>query len=133
MQGALIRHSWPLHPSPLPYEENMMTPLNARAFEIPHALENAPDPAVQARRNRIFARWASEQLQLTSSASRAYIRSFGDEVAQPESEGAVLARVRADFAASAVMISQERMHAAMTAALIHAAQQVRAESCGRAA
>ncbi len=80
-----------------------------------------------ARRNDLFARWAAEQLGLRRSERHAYIRSFVDGVVRPQSEEALIERVRADFVAEGVDASDERIRAAFAAATMEAARQVRTE------
>ena len=74
-----------------------------RAFENLFAHEEELRFRALARRNDLFARWAAEQLDLRRSERHAYIRSFVDGVVRPQSDEALIARVRADFIAEGVV------------------------------
>src|SRR5918997_3913591 len=84
-----------------------------RAFENLFAHDEELRFRARARRNQLFACWAAEQLGLRASDFRTYVRSFVDGVVRPESEEALVARVRADFLAEGVETSEERIRAAL--------------------
>ena len=98
-----------------------------RAFENLFAHEEELRFRALARRNDLFARWAAEQLDLRRSERHAYIRSFVDEVVRPQSDEALIARVRADFIAEGVDASEQRIRTALADATVEAARQVRSE------
>jgi hypothetical protein len=97
------------------------------AFENLFAHEEELRFLALARRNRLFARWAAEQLDLRQSERHAYIRAFVDGVVHSHPEEALIARVRADFVADGVDASEERIRAALAEASAQAARQVRTE------
>jgi hypothetical protein len=99
-----------------------------RAFENFFAHEEELRFRVLARRNDLFARWAAEQLELRRSERQAYVRSFVHGVVQPQSDQALIERVRADFIADGIDSSEERIRAALTAAAMQAARQVHGET-----
>ena len=96
-----------------------------RAFENLFAHDEELRFLALARRNHLFACWAAEHLELRASEFRAYVRSFVDGVVRPQSEEALIARVRADFLAERVETSDERIRAALVLASSQAARQVR--------
>ena len=98
-----------------------------RAFENLFAHEEELRFRVLARRNDLFARWAAEQLELRHSERHAYVRSFVHGVVQPQSDEALIERVRADLIADGIDASEERIRAALAAAAMQAARQVRGE------
>ncbi len=98
-----------------------------RAFENLFAHEEELRFRALARRNDLFARWAAEQLDLRRSERHAYIRSFVDGVVRPQSEEALIERVRADFVAEGVDASEQRIRTALAAATTEAARQVQTE------
>ena len=98
-----------------------------RAFENLFAHEEEVRFRALARRNQLFARWAAEQLGLRGSECQAYIRSFVEGAIRPQSEAALIDRVRADFLAEGVE-STERISAAFVTAMAEAVRQVRTET-----
>jgi hypothetical protein len=99
-----------------------------RAFENLFAHEEEVRFRALARRNQLFARWAAEQLGLRGSECQAYIRSFVEGAIRPQSEAALIDRVRADFLAEGVESTDERISAAFVTAMAEAVRQVRTET-----
>ena len=99
-----------------------------RAFENLFAHDEELRFLALARRNQLFACWAAEQLGLRASDFRTYVRSFVDGVVRPDSEEALVARVRADFLAEGVETSDERIRAALVLTTSQAARQVRGQA-----
>ena len=99
-----------------------------RAFENLFAHEETLRFRALARRNHLFARWAAEQLGLRGSACQAYVRSFVDGAVRPESDEALIRRVRTDLLACDVEVPDEQIRAAMVRATAEAARQVRTET-----
>ena len=93
-----------------------------RAFENLFAHEEELRFLSIARRNRLFARWAAEQLGLRGSQYHAYVRSFAVSAIRPASEPDLIDRVRADFISEGVETSDERIRAALAAAAAASAQ-----------
>jgi hypothetical protein len=112
------------------YQEDGMTLFDERerAFENLFAHEEEMRFRALSRRNDFFARWAAEQLDLRRSERQAYIRSFVDAVVRPQSDEALIGRVRADFIAEGVDASDQRIRAALATATVEAARQVRTET-----
>ena len=98
-----------------------------RAFESLFAHEEELRFRALARRNQLFARWAAEQLRLGPTESRAYVRAFVDDAVQPERASTIVSRVRDDFRAQRLEISDEQVGAALARAAAEAARQVRTE------
>ena len=98
-----------------------------RAFENLFAHEEELRFVALARRNQLFARWAADQLRLGSAEYNAYVRSFTEEAVRPEAAGTLIDRVRDDFRAKSLEISDEHIHAAFAKAAAEAARQVRTE------
>jgi hypothetical protein len=80
-----------------------------------------------ARRNQLFARWAADQMRLSSAEYNAYVRSFTEEAVRPEAARTLIDRVRDDFRAKSLEIADEHIHAAFAKAAAEAARQVRTE------
>ena len=99
-----------------------------RAFENLFAHEEELRFRALALRNDLFARWASEQIDLRRSERNAYIRSFVDEVVRSQTDEALIERVKADFVAEGIDASEERIRAAFSAAAMQAARRVRTEA-----
>ena len=93
-----------------------------RAFENLFAHQEELRFLSLARRNRLFARWAAEQLGLRGAQYHAYVRSFAVSAIRPSSEPDLIDRVRADFVSEGVETSDERIRAALAAAAIASAQ-----------
>ena len=99
-----------------------------RAFENLFAHEEELRFLALARRNQLFARWAAEQMGLRGSQLQDYIRSFTKCAVRSEAERTLVDRVRADLIAEGVDTSEQRIEAALSAAAIAAARQVRTEA-----
>ena len=98
-----------------------------RAFENLFAHEEEMRFRALARRNQLFAHWAADQLRLGPTKSHAYIRAFVNDAVQPERASTLISRVRDDFRAEGLEISDERIGAALARAAAEAARQVQTE------
>src|SRR5215213_8877402 len=104
-----------------------------RASESLFAHEEEVRFLALAGRNQLFARWAAEQLGLYGSERHGYIASFVEDAVQPQSDAALIDRVRADFLAEGVESTDERISAAWVTAMAEAVRQVRTETRAGAA
>jgi hypothetical protein len=66
-------------------------------------------------------------MRLSSAEYNAYVRSFNEEAFRPEATRALIDRVRDDFRAKSLEISDEHIDAAFAKAAAEAARQVRTE------
>ena len=96
-----------------------------RAFESLFVHEEEMRFRALARRNQLFARWAADQLRLGPTKSHAYIRAFVNVAVQRERASTLISRVRDDFRAEGLEISDERIGAALARTTAEAARQVR--------
>jgi hypothetical protein len=99
-----------------------------RAFENLFAHEEGLRFRTRARRNQLFGRWAAEQLGLRGSECQAYVRSFVDAAVRPESDEALIERVRWDLVGCDDQVSEERIRGALVWATNEATRQVRTET-----
>jgi hypothetical protein len=83
-----------------------------RAFENLYAHNEELRFLALARRNRLFAEWAAEQIGFRGKEYEAYVRSFVNCAVLPECEEGLIVRVREDFVANGVETSDERIRAA---------------------
>jgi hypothetical protein len=95
-----------------------------RAFENLYAHDEELRFLALARRNRLFAQWAAEQIGLRGQELDRYVRSFVDCSVLPRCEEALLARVRGDFIATGVETPEDRIRVAMTQAAAQATRTV---------
>jgi hypothetical protein len=96
-----------------------------RAFENLYAHDEELRFLALARRNRLFAEWAAEQIGFRGKEYEAYVRSFVDCAVLPECEDALIGRVREDFIANGVETTDARTRVAMMQAAARAAREVR--------
>jgi hypothetical protein len=99
-----------------------------RAFENLYAHDEELRFLAIARRNRLFAEWAAEQIGFRGKEYAAYLHSFVDCAALPNCEGALIARVREDFLASGVDASDERIRVALVQAGARAGRELRGDN-----
>ena len=98
-----------------------------RAFENLFAHEEEQRFRAIAHRNRLFARWAAEQIGLRGADYHAYVRWFSEQVVEPRCERLLFDRVREDFLAAGVEAPDERIWVGMERAAGEAVRQVRGE------
>jgi hypothetical protein len=98
-----------------------------RAFENLYAHDEELRFLALARRNRLFAEWAAEQIGFRGKEYEAYVRSFVNCAVLPECEEGLIVRFREDFVANGVETSDERIRVAMMQAAARAAREVRGE------
>jgi hypothetical protein len=98
-----------------------------RAFENLYAHDQELGFLTIARRNRLFAEWAAEQIGFRGKEYEAYLQSFVDCAVLPECDGALIRRVREDFFASGVEASDERVRVALMQAGARAGRELRGD------
>jgi hypothetical protein len=98
-----------------------------RAFENLYAHDEELRFLAIARRNRLFAEWAAEQIGFRGREYHAYLHSFVDCAVLPNCDGALIARVREDFLASGVDASDERIRVALVQAGARAGRELRGD------
>ena len=101
-------------------------PDRERAFELAFAHDEELRFRALARRNRLVASWAAEQIGLRGRELEGYVRSFVEGAALHESDEQVVARLCADLTGTEQPVSETAGRSAMATALAAAVQQVRA-------
>ena len=96
-----------------------------RAFEYLYAHDEELRFLALARRNRLFAQWAAEQIGFRGEEYERYLRSFVDCAVRREGEESLIQRVREDFIANGVETTHDRIRIAMMQATSRAAREVR--------
>lgn len=95
-----------------------------RAYEARFAHDEELRFKAMARRNRLLGRWAAEQMGRTGDAVAAYEHEvIRADFSEPGDED-VFRKVRADFDAAGVTISDEEIRMKMRELLVTAAEQV---------
>ena len=96
-----------------------------RAFESRFAQEEELRFKARARRNRLLATWAVEQMRLNGDAASGYVTSFTED-AVVTSDEALLSRLQADLSACSIDEPLPSLHLEMERciALVHAEGRV---------
>jgi hypothetical protein len=84
----------------------------------------------EARRDRLIGLWAAEKMGLTGDAAAAYATTLIEAAVTEHGETAVFERIRRDFAAAGVGLSDHRIRRTMEEFLAEALRQM--EAGGRA-
>ena len=99
-----------------------------RAFESKYARDQEMQFKIVARRNRLLAHWAAEQMELTPEETAAYSKA----VIQSDFEGAgdedVIRKVLGDLVAAGCDVDQVVVRAALEEKAIEARRQLMSES-----
>lgn len=97
-------------------------------FEAKFAHDEAKKFKVMARRNKLLGLWAASQMNLSGAAAESYAADLiKADLAEPGDED-VFRKLRADFDAKSVKLSDHQIRRAMEDKLQEAVAQVTAES-----
>jgi hypothetical protein len=80
-----------------------------------------------ARRNRLLGRWAAEKLGLTGAEAEAYARDVVNADFAGPGDQDVFTKLRGDFDARKVMVSDHQIRRTMEEMLAQAVEQIQAE------
>lgn len=98
-----------------------------RAFEARFAHDEELRFRAISRRNKLVGVWAAGQLGRTGEDTEAYSRAVVRAGLEGHGDGAVMAKLRHDFDAANVPISDEQIRRTMREMLLAAAEQVSSE------
>ncbi|MFA5951112.1 MAG: DUF1476 domain-containing protein [Hyphomicrobium sp.] len=99
-----------------------------KAFEKKFALDQDLKFRAEARRNKIVAEWAGAKLGYTGSALEDYIKAVRKADLEEKGDEDVVRKLKADFAAGGLTVSDEDIRKVMRESLATAVQQVEASS-----
>jgi hypothetical protein len=80
-----------------------------------------------ARRNRLLGHWAAEKLGLTGADADAYAREVVKADFEAPGDDDVLRKIRTDFDAKNIALSDHQIRRTMDELLVTAAEQIQAE------
>ncbi len=80
-----------------------------------------------ARRNRLLGHWAAEKLGLTGADADAYARDVVKADFEEPGDEDVVRKIRTDFDAKKVALSDHQIRRTMEELLVKAAEQIQAE------
>jgi hypothetical protein len=80
-----------------------------------------------ARRNRLLGHWAAEKLGLSGADADAYAREVVKADFEAPGDDDVLRKIRKDFDAKSVALSDHQIRRTMDELLVTAAEQIQAE------
>lgn len=95
-----------------------------RAFEARFAHDEELRFKAVARRNKLLGAWAADRLGHTGDAADAYARQVVRADFQEPGDEDVFRKIRSDFDAAAVAISDEDLRVKMRELLLVAAEQI---------
>ncbi|MCF6329488.1 MAG: DUF1476 domain-containing protein [Henriciella sp.] len=95
-----------------------------RAEEAKFAMDAATEFKVMARRNKLLGLWAADILQLTDDEAEAYAKAVVLSDLEEAGEDDVFRKVRADFDAKHMNVSDTRLREKMAELLPIAKEQV---------
>ncbi|QIB35512.1 DUF1476 domain-containing protein [Ancylobacter pratisalsi] len=97
------------------------------AFEAKFAHDETLRFKAQARRNKALGMWAAEKLGLTGAEAEAYALTLVEADLQEAGDEDVYQKVRNDFDAKGVEVSEHRIRRTMDELLSEAVQALKAE------
>ncbi len=96
-----------------------------RAFEQMFVHDEEARFRALAKRNRLLGQWAAAQLGLTGEAADAYVREISRSVVASVVDEPLVEKLRADFEAGGVPISDDQIRMRMSETLAEATMTVR--------
>jgi hypothetical protein len=99
-----------------------------KAFERKFAHDEELRFKSTVRRNRLVGRWAAEKLGLAGEDAEAYAKSVVKADFEQPGDEDVLRKLRADFAAKGIDISDTELHRVLVDKLGEAVRQIEADS-----
>lgn len=97
------------------------------AFEAKFAHDEGLRFKATARRNRMLGLWAAEKLGLTGDDASAYARSVVEADLEEAGDDDVYRKLKADFDAKGIDMSEHRLRRTMEELLIEAMKAIKAE------
>lgn len=82
-----------------------------RGYEAKWAHDEETLFKVQVRRNELLGRWAAGELGLSAAAAADYVQAVINAGVAAKGADPVLEKIRADFAAGKVPLSEQALHA----------------------
>ncbi len=99
-----------------------------KAFEKKFAHDSEMQFKAEARRNRLLGLWAAEKMGLTGEEAESYARTVVLEDLKEKGDEDVVRKLRADFDAHGVAITDEEIRRRMRELLAEAKAQIMAEA-----
>jgi hypothetical protein len=99
-----------------------------RAFEQRFVHDEEARFRALARRNRLLGEWAAAQIGLNGETARAYAGEMTRSLVAAVVDENLVRRIRADFEASGVDASEDRIRGKMAELMSQAIEQVRADA-----
>jgi hypothetical protein len=108
--------------------ENRMTTFDERekGFEKKFAMDQDLKFRAEARRNKLIAEWAAAKLGLTGPAVEDYIKAVRKADLAEKGDDDVVRKIRADFDAKGIKVSDSEIHTALGKFLAEAVAQIEA-------
>lgn len=98
------------------------------AFEAKYAHDEKQRFKAMARRNRALGLWAAGKLGLSGDEAAAYARSVVEADLEEAGDDDVYRKLKADFDAKGIDVSEHRLRRTMDELLVEALQAVKSES-----
>jgi hypothetical protein len=98
-----------------------------KGFERKYQLDQEQQFRAQARRDKLFGQWAAAKLGHAGADADTYAASVVDANFEKPGDDDMLGKVKADFKAKGVNVSDADLSKALTEAYAAAAQQISAE------
>ncbi|MEM7570153.1 MAG: DUF1476 domain-containing protein [Pseudomonadota bacterium] len=98
-----------------------------RAFENKFAHDDALRFKTEMRRNRLLAGWAAELMGMSQSDAEAYVMTLVKSDLEEAGDDDVFRKLRADFDAKGVDVTDHKLRTVMDEKLAEAKQQVMAD------
>lgn len=98
-----------------------------KAFEKKFAHDQELKFKAEARRNRMVAEWAAEKLGLAGADVEEYVRSVRKADLAEKGDEDVFRKIRLDFDANGVSISDDELRRQMTSSMAEAVKQIEAD------
>lgn len=96
----------------------------AKGFEKKFAHDQDLKFKAEARRNKMLGEWAAELLALTGPAVEDYVKAVRKADLAEKGDDDVFRKIRADFDAKNVSVSDEELRAKMSEFLVSAVEQL---------
>lgn len=98
-----------------------------KAFEKKFAHDQELKFKAEARRNRMVAEWAAEKLGLAGADVEEYVRSVRKADLAEKGDEDVFRKIRLDFDAKGISISDDDLRKQMTSSMVEAVKQIEAD------
>jgi hypothetical protein len=99
-----------------------------KGFEQKFALDEESRFKATARRNKLLGRWAAEKLGLTGPEAEAYAKEVIKADLAEAGDEDVFRKIRSDFDAKGVALSDHQIRRTMSDLLAKAVEQVKSEA-----